>query len=777
MKKIIIMAVLVISMMSASNAQQTTAATLPTFEQFFKNKSNNFQGVFPIYEVDDKYYLEIGQEQLDKDILIIGDLKNGTSTFAKSTGIIRFSKGQKNNLNVSRNAYSERSVDNVAMSQVVSKSNMEPVSFVLKIEASGKGKGSYIIDITKQLIEGGDLFSFKNYSSISNPDPSRSNVETVEPIENGVVFNVIRSQNNSGMDYNGKPGDVPMTFQLDLVMQQLSPNLMPVKLSDKRVGFATQSYIDFGATGYGAKKVAIIKKWDIAVKATDEKKYKKGMLVDPEKPIQVYIDQTVPKLYLDAVKDGILAWNKCFETAGFKNVLQIIPTRAKGENWIASGKIMVSWGGSATKASTAIVDDPRTGEIKAAKIILSENLAGSDLLAKYFVACGANDERVQQDLYHPEVRKEIMKFKVAQGMAEVLGMLPNLAGSTAYTPEEISNPDWVLQHGFTSSITDNLEFNFVMNPGKAKNQKLFIPGIGAYDHFAINWAYRQFQTSSASFLHNGTIEREHFYAPEEKDNLLTQSNDLSSDLIKTAEIGIAKLPVFYSKLEGIARKMKDDSWDTYMLIASNFITTYDQYVTSVLPNIAGKENRIVMKNYNAVPVVYISKATQQRTFDFLNKYILESVPEWTNNPLAQSIDGSNTERLMLKTATKVVNDLSNAETIQALIDAEYSGRKDVFGTQDLFKSISHYIFKDFNPAMPTSRYSRSIQAKMVKNFIDLSNKNKLAFGLNELNIVVNGYMKFLIEQIDKLGQTHKDEVSKEFYELLKIQIDNEYLTK
>ncbi|MGF1924859.1 MAG: zinc-dependent metalloprotease, partial [Bacteroidia bacterium] len=351
--------------------------------------------------------------------------------------------------------------------------------------------------------------------------------------------------------------------------------------------------------------------------------------------------------------------------------------------------------------------------------------------------------------------------------------------STAYRPDQISDPKWVMQHGFTTSITDNSEFNFLMKPGNQKHEKLFIPSIGAYDHFAINWAYRQDldRKTVPSFLNKGKIDSNYFYAAEDKNNVLTQANDLSNDLLKSAEMGIAKLPVFYPKLEEIALKMKDDSWDTYMLIAANFITTYDQYVASVLPNIGGKQSRVVMKNYNEIPFVFIPKATQQQTFDFLNTQVLQGVPSWTINNRAQSLDGSNTERLILKTATKVVNTITSAETLTDLLAAEESGQQNIFGTAELFENINRYIFKNFDPTVATTRYTRSIQSKTVKNMIDLAAKNKLGAGLNELTGVVNNYITFLQDKIDLMGKTHTDPTTKAHYQLLKIQLKNEYLTK
>lgn len=776
MKKIIHIAIFMVILVFQGIAQQEKTVNPPTFEQFFKINPNIFPGVFPVYQVGDKYYLEISEDQFNKDILIVGDIKNGTSTLAKSSGIIRFSKGFKNNLNISRNNYNERAVDNQPMSDLLSKSTLEPVSSVCKIESLGKKKQSYVIEITRQLIEGGDLFSFKNYGPISSPDPSRSGVEEVKPFADGVMFGVIRSQSNPGKDYNGKTVDVPITIRLELVIQQLDDQMMPTKYSDKRVGFATQSYIDFGTSGYVARKTNIIKKWNIQVKPEDVKKYKKGILVEPRKPIFIYLDQSIPKKFVNTVKNGILEWNKCFETAGFKNVLKIMSAAEGVNSWMAAGKVVVSWGGSADNASISMINDPRTGEIKTAKMSVSELLT-DDLLPKYFVQCGAYDQRIRQSLYHQDVRNEILQFKVAQGMAEVLGMLPNLAGSAAYRPEQVSDPKWVAKHGFTSSITDNLGFNFLMIPGSSRDQVLFIPSVSSYDHFAVDWAYRQYEDKHTGdvFFKEGKINQDYYYVSQDNNNPLTQSNDLSSELVSASEMGISKLQVFYPKLESITLKMKDDTWDTYVLLATSFLTVYDQYVCSVLPNLGGKENLVVMKNYNNVPFKYTPKATQQKTFDFLDKYLFQGVPSWIKNETVQKINGSKTELIMLKTVTKVINDIVSTEMMNNLLAAENSGTQDAFGTKELFTNINHSIFKDFSTSSPTNTYTRAIQTKVVRNMIDVAAKNGTGKELNEISMVVNVYMESLIDHITRMSKVHQDPITREHYKLLKIQLDNEYL--
>ncbi|WP_461790475.1 DUF5117 and DUF5118 domain-containing protein [Pedobacter sp.] len=775
MKKILFVVLICITAAYQVNSQQPKQGGLSSFEKFIKDKKQVVSGTFPIYQTEEKYYLQIGPNQLNKDILVAGDIRFGASAISKSSGILRFVKGIGESLYVTRNNYSEQAVNNNAMAALLDGSTLEPISFTFKIEALGKDTGSYIIDITKQLIDGGELFSFKNYTPLANPDAGRSGVEKVEAISNGVFFTVFRTQTGAGRDYNGKPIEQPNTQQLGLVLQQLAEVSMPIKLSDKRIGFDTRQFTDFGVQGYAAKKVNVIKKWNLAVKPQDVAKYKAGSLVEPQKQILVYLHPSIPQFFMGSVKEGVLAWNKCFKTAGFKNALKVILPENGQQSLMEEGSILIAWGGVASKPAVEMIDDPRTAEIKTAKVTICDFVI-DDLMQKYFIQCGPYDSRIQKDAGSPAVRQDILKFKVSQAMAEVFGMLPNYAGSAAYNVQQVSDPKWVAQHGFTSSITDNLEFNYLMTPGaKGFNNKLFLPSIGAYDHFAINWAYRQFSDSvkSAAFLKDGKINPELYYAAEDKNDPNAQAKDLSSQNIEAAQIGINRLIAFYPKLDGIAAKMDDDTWDTYMLLAANFIMSYDQYATSVLPNIGGKQRFATMKGYNSVPSVYISKARQLATFDFLYNNVLKGVPAWTRNDRAQSTDGSNTETLVSKTAIKVVNYLTTPELIKNLIDAENSGEKDVFGTKELFNQVDRCIFLDFNPNVALSAYKRNIQYNYIKNILTLTSKNKLGSGLSDISIVLNTYNTSLSNKISQVANTHKDPTTKAHFQLMKMLMNNE----
>ena len=92
---------------------------------------------------------------------------------------------------------------------------------------------------------------------------------------------------------------------------------------------------------------------------------------DPVKPITYWLDRNIPVRYRDAIRDGVLEWNKAFERIGFKNavVVQQQADDASFDNMDA-GHASIRWflGADVGFAIGPSHSDPRSGEILDADI-------------------------------------------------------------------------------------------------------------------------------------------------------------------------------------------------------------------------------------------------------------------------------------------------------------------------------------------------------------------------------------------------------------------------
>ncbi len=147
------------------------------------------------------------------------------------------------------------------------------------------------------------------------------------------------------------------------------PEPMPARRADPRVGHFESQVWDFSTDTNFTPRTHYVNRWRL------EKKDPDAALSEPKQPIVFWIDQTVPEKYRSAVRDGILEWNKAFEKIGFKDAIVVrqadentpidtYDARHSTVRWFVSKDAAFAIGPSTV--------DPRTGEILDAQVAISE---------------------------------------------------------------------------------------------------------------------------------------------------------------------------------------------------------------------------------------------------------------------------------------------------------------------------------------------------------------------------------------------------------------------
>ena len=761
----------------ASEDKKTTAVEKKgpmSFDKFFKKDMKQVDATFPVYELDDKYYMEIAEKYLGRDMFISGQMVKGIGVRAsglESAGVVNFKKGPQDKLYMYCEFGGVRgSEQQPEVARILEEETLLPVDAVFPIVAWGKDSTGVIIEITNLIKGTGNWYRLSDEGTSAALKGNKQSgggemifVNEVLKKNHGVKFTLtwIVDQNVAGIECH-----------VDLLPERR----MRVRYADERVGYETLDYYDFGSNPYGIKKRTIIAKWNLEPK--DMNRYAKGILTEPKEPIVFYLDNCFPKELKKYAKEGVLEWQSAFEKAGFKNAIQV--REAQNEDEMTSAKAVISYSINAGTNSTSFERDIRTGEILACNVNLNHVTLGG-YLDTYFARCGAIDPRMAKNIYDPHVAGAIVRMFVARQVGFALGLLPNAAGSYAYTPAQIRDRNFVKKNSFSASILDDCSFNFIAQPEDKMTTDELIYHVGVYDRWAIEWGYRVFPNSKTADndkkllknladkrLTNKTL----LYMKNTSYDLRALPSDLSSDKIEASRLGIRNMERFIKNLNKLSatEDLKANNWQTYMTGGQNALgMLYQNLVYKVMENLG---SRMKLERDE----VFASKELQQQTMEFLAENVFAEPQEWMYDEVLTKEFGIGPKGIRFGLQEIVFSYLLNPKVIENMERATRVEGDKAYSLIDYWGDIRRLIFKDFSKDIVLSEYECHVENMFIMTFMDLmvkhmvlSNNNKLTtYGVNMI-----AWINDIHEQAKLLSEQHVNQTVRDHYRAMMYRIEQD----
>ena len=318
------------------------------------------------------------------------------------------------------------------------------------------------------------------------------------------------------------------------------------RAADPRIGYFLTEYVNLEDDNKADQTIRYIQRWDL------RKKDPSAALSEPVKPITFWLDNAIPVDYRDAVKRGVLMWNKAFEKIGFKNALEVkqMPDDADWDHADMRYNIVrwvVTPDDSPRHPSVGITlfrSNPLTGQVLGSAISVDSDLIRSTKLDRRNLidpagsfargAGAASDENIEAiesalkaakratgdprycaigeemrenawlgdfalDVLIPgteaakrekEYTEQLVVEVVAHEMGHVLGLRHNFIASTQFSLEQLKDPVLVREHGIGASVMDYNNFN--ISAVKTKGVDFYSQTVGDYDNWAIEYGYRPF---------------------------------------------------------------------------------------------------------------------------------------------------------------------------------------------------------------------------------------------------------------------------------------------
>jgi len=268
-----------------------------TYSDIVNDKTITDTGLFDVHKVEDKYYYEINDSLLGRDMLMVTRIVNmskeiSISRHKMSEQVLSWQKFD-NHILLKEISYSNYASDSLPIKEAVSNANFEPIIASFKIEVENKDKNSVVIDVTdlykKDIKSFGYPQSSRKRNKITGLDTKLSFIESIRSFPMNVEAKHIKTYKSS----EAKNGQISMLLNNSMILLEKVP--MKRRYYDERVGWFTTSQTDYGIDNQEAETVKYLDRWRLEVKDEDIEKFKKGELVEPKKPIVYYIDRATPK--------------------------------------------------------------------------------------------------------------------------------------------------------------------------------------------------------------------------------------------------------------------------------------------------------------------------------------------------------------------------------------------------------------------------------------------------------------------------------------------------
>jgi hypothetical protein len=733
-------------------------------------------GFFTVYRdtTDGSAKLLINEDQLDEEFIYFTYVENGTVNAGRFRGQFRENAILKVRRNYDRiefvkvndnfyfdpdNAISKASEANISDAVLASQ----------KILAEDKKDG-------KILVNADDLFLKETLHEVKPPrypgqspmafslgrlSSEKTKYRSIDGYPENTDW-VVEYVFDADSPLNGGGDDVTDARAVTIVLQhsfiKMPENGYQPRMADPRVGYFTTQIDNMTSTSHTPYR-DLIQRWNL------EKKNPNAELSEPVEPITWWIENTTPEEFRPAIREGVLAWNKAFEKAGFKNAV-VVKQMPDTASWDA-GDIrynVLRWTSSPYPPfggyGPSFVN-PHTGEIIGADIMLeyvyftnrvktSELWEASEAMEEMHAnnpeMCAAGYQMYQNLLMgraaldfrnasEEELGEYVHAALVELTLHEVghtLGLSHNMKASNLHSVDEINNEELTSRVGLTGSVMDYNAANLALNKDEQGDYFQRIPG--PYDDWAIEFGYDpEREGNEREELLNRSTEEDLAFGNDADDmrspgkaiDPEVMTGDLTSEAIEFSKI---RMDLVRKIMPDIMERFREDG-ESHQKLYDKYNTLFGNYANSgrVMSRYIGGVyvDRGFVGQPNADrPYTPVSLERQKKAMNYIGEYVFApdawDVPNEIYNYLQQQRRGFNfysssedpkIHARVLAMQQSVLDHLLHPNTVERITNTELYGNE--YSLSSFMNDLTAAIF-DADMQGNVNTFRQNLQIDYVK---------------------------------------------------------------
>lgn len=538
---------------------------------------------------------------------------------------------------------------------------------------------------------------------------------------------------------------------------------------DARVGYFGQQVTDMTSADW-APWNDVINRWHLVKQDPD------AALSDPVEPIVWWIENTTPVEWRDTVAEGILAWNKAFEAAGFSNAIEV-RVQPDDAEWDA-GDInynVVRWTSSPRPPFGGYgpsLANPLTGQLIGADIMMEyvymtnrwledqifgdysqgheshephegHNLYCSQghMIQHNFIAGNAMADKLgNESVADNELLRQGMIHVILHEVGHTLGLNHNMKASILWDENEVHNAE-LTQGVLTGSVMDYAPVNIA--PPGVEQGDYYQYVVGPYDEWAIEYGYsmglsdpeaeeaRLEAILSRSHEHGLAFgnDADDMRAPGRHIDPQVMIGDMSSNPVAYAK---GRFAVVNHTLENLLDRSRIEG-KSHQRTATSASRLFGQYASQagvITRQIGGVyvERAVVGQGADVKPFTPVPLARQKEAMQALKDYVfapdvLESMEPvlayMQNQRRGFNHSGRNEDpkfhEMVLNMQRNAFNHLLHPAVMQRVTDSTRYGNE--YPLHDVMQDITDAVFQ---PAKPLSTTAKNLQIEYVTRLLAIA---------------------------------------------------------